>query len=729
MSDELNLTAGEREDLARLVGASDASRVLAAADTLTRPPKGELTARPDPAVTGDGKYYTQVEDPRSSKLKRLTVQELEKLALDPQVALGVQMHVLPIQTLQPEFQHPVAEVAAFLNHELTRVSWSWLAREWLRALEFGFYASERVYEYRDTTIDLADGTQWSARAVVYEKLKGIHPSGVQLRAGERGEPLGFTQVAGGTADVPEDKALVFVHDEEFGNRYGNPITRRAFKYWWWSELIYQFANRYHEDQAIPPRKVFYEPNPQPVDPSDPSSASVDVNQAAALKVGEDSRAGAAAALPLQATSGADGGTEFKRSWDIEYLVGPEKTTAFTAYLDHLDAKKARALFVPERLAMQSGAGATGSYAMVDSLSEFFLMRVEAIAASAYRALVRSWARPLITYNFGAGVVDATLAAPKLSRDNRAFLQDVMRSYLGAVLGNPYARPPAIDVDALAQELGVPIVERGPDVTRQAPADPAPGAAAVRPMAKRFPVRLAAEPGIRPATNNRAWETATKAFQELLGDTYRAWARGTAARLAAASDAERDAVLEAALEDLRTLAVRAYREHLPGAFNTGYGDGATVESLSSLADRLASVERKIAEKTIPFLRDRVAVDVADHAAGGLDELALRLALEARAPAAITVPAGGEYWNTVVEGWIARRKEREADPNVDHGPLRWVLDSLASHCEDCPRYAGEYASISDLPAIPGDGSTQCGMNCRCWLEERGPDGVWQRRIHDL
>lgn len=728
---DLKLTASEREEMTKTFGNSRASEIITLAETkLEKAPKGELTGPADPGAIGSGRFYSQIDDPRTSNIKRLTITDMQKLAMDPQVALGVEMHRLPILTLRPEFQHIDPEVAAFLNHELERVGWVNLARDVLTALEYGFFAAERVYTYRDTTIT-SNGVNIKRSMAVYQKLKGIHPNAVQLETDAMtGEWNGFTQMAGGKASVPENKSFIFSHQLEFGNRYGNPITRRAYKYWWWGELVYQFANRYHEDQAVPPRKVFYEPSQSPVNPLDPLSPVTDVNKNVALDIAEKSRAGSGLAFPLQTENTAEGGQRYSKGWDMEYLVGPNKATEFTTYLDHLDAKKLRALFVPEKLAQSSSGG--GSYAMVESLAEFFLMSEEALAAQLYQFMITDWARPLINYNFGSSVPDATLPNPKLSRDNRKFLQDFLTSVLAsnsAVL--------EVDVENMARELGVPLKENHANdvIEQQTPENSnAPNPNALQPSVQArgrgvdaFMQQMNDIPGVRKAVNNKAWESATKQFQTSLGEAYNGWKARTAALLENVATGDRDAILQMALLELRALLVKRYRASIPDARGLGYGDEISPASLTKLAKKLEVLETGLASR-IANIGVKVTRDLSELGGVNASDIADVLAL--RLKGSIIQPAGNDYWHTIVDGWTDKRREREADPTVQQGKLRWVLDPLVqNHCDDCMRLEGEYDSIDELPSIPGDGSTECNIYCFCWLEEQDEKGNWQRRISDL
>ena len=211
------------------------------------------------------------------------------------------------------------------------------------------------------------------------------------------------------------------------------------------------------------------------------------------------------------------------------------------------------------------------------------------------------------------------------------------------------------------------------------------------------------------------------IQESLGETYTQWARETAKLLEAVAAEARQEILNSRLEILRILLVRRYREAIPTAHGLGIADALSPDSLGRLAKRLEKLEEKVAREIVPKIGEKIAGDLLDHGPGELLQvIEMRLGF-------VTKPSGGDYWGTVIQGWADSRRDREKDGTA--GKIRWVLDNLASNCEDCQRLAGEYASIEEIGTLPGAGDTSCGAYCRCWLEEENPDGDYQRRISDL
>jgi hypothetical protein len=87
--------------------------------------------------------------------------------------------------------------------------------------------------------------------------------------------------------------------------------------------------------------------------------------------------------------------------------------------------------------------------------------------------------------------------------------------------------------------------------------------------------------------------------------------------------------------------------------------------------------------------------------------------------------GHVWRGA---WAGASEWRREHPE-DDGPVRWVLDVFAQHCQQCLLYGDnppgkEYPSLAELlrftqGVLPGHG-TDCDGNCRCHLEGVSPDG---------
>ena len=358
------------------------------------------------------------------------------------------------------------------------------------------------------------------------------------------------------------------------------------------------------------------------------------------------------------------------------------------------------------------------------------MSEEALLEELLDAIAKSWARPLIDYNFGPDVPDAVFAPTKLSKSNRAFLQDLFKSTILPPLLRESGPVPQIDIEAIANELKIPLkTSSEPDTVRETPAADTPDGVdeiTRRAFSRRPRVRVRLEdiPGVRKPRYNRTWETMAAEFQQAVAEVYDEWLVEAARALRNATPENAVTVLDAQLAELERRILNAYRANLPEAHSAGYGDALSPQALAALAERMAQAEKIVKEEVLPALKNKLYSDIiqAEVDPNELDGLIrIRMGILTRA-------AGGQYWSTLVSGWVDRRREMEAAGRATK--IRWRLDDEASHCPDCLAWAGEYDSVDQLPAIPGDGTSQCGWNCRCWLEEYNPEtGEWQRRIADL
>lgn len=71
--------------------------------------------------------------------------------------------------------------------------------------------------------------------------------------------------------------------------------------------------------------------------------------------------------------------------------------------------------------------------------------------------------------------------------------------------------------------------------------------------------------------------------------------------------------------------------------------------------------------------------------------------------------GLIWSAGEAGYAAAASAAGFD-------LWWVLDTgVVKHCATCPVFAegSPYKSFLELPAWPGDGTTECGGECYCWI----------------
>jgi hypothetical protein len=126
------------------------------------------------------------------------------------------------------------KVAEFIQNCLTKymtVSWPQLLTEILVHLDFGYYAFEKVFAYRDGK-------------AIWQKWAPRHPMSIYYwDYDDHGGPNGcwaYSQTEiGGRVWLPINTLLVFSNDKEAGNIEGISALRAAYKHWYFTDNLYK----------------------------------------------------------------------------------------------------------------------------------------------------------------------------------------------------------------------------------------------------------------------------------------------------------------------------------------------------------------------------------------------------------------------------------------------------------------------------------------------------------
>ena len=129
----------------------------------------------------------------------------------------------------------------------------------LTALDYGFSVSELIYE----SGDIGFGQQ-----VLLKELKTRKPHSFEFLADEYGnlKTIKQYQLSGGWVfsgagvELPVGKFVVFVHDMEWGNWYGQSDLESAYRPWWIKDNSYKWFSMLLERRGIPPIFALYDPN-------------------------------------------------------------------------------------------------------------------------------------------------------------------------------------------------------------------------------------------------------------------------------------------------------------------------------------------------------------------------------------------------------------------------------------------------------------------------------------
>ncbi|MFO7898090.1 MAG: hypothetical protein R6V58_03405, partial [Planctomycetota bacterium] len=308
------------------------------------------------------------------------VEAKKRMRRDPQIALGLAAIKAPVMNVAREGgwwiegrSEELVDAVAELVRPLVRP----LVRSCLNAVEFGHQAHEKVWELRT----LGSG----ATVYAYRKLKDLEPGTFELYADEHGRYAGLRQPHM-DAPIPPEKTFVMTLNKEWGNLYGRGRLDAAYEPWYWSSVIYQFANRYFERKADPVVKAYAPPEVRP----DPHTGAEEHNLDALNAELASLRSSGSIALPDERDEHGN------RRWDVEYLLDDQRGQMFRDYLEHLDAKKLRGLFVPERSLTQDGS--VGSHAAARQYADTFLLMEAGLLTDLVGQINEHVIRPLVEVN-------------------------------------------------------------------------------------------------------------------------------------------------------------------------------------------------------------------------------------------------------------------------------------------------------------------------------------------
>jgi phage gp29-like protein len=136
--------------------------------------------------------------------------------------------------------------AQFVQDALHEISWNRIMREMLSALDYGFSAGELIWE--------AQEFKEYGLKVVLKDVKHRDPEFIRIDVDRHSNIIGFRQISGFAPheiELPPEKVMHFQYGGLFGNHYGIPDLRAAYRAWWSKKFITQFWNVFLERFGSP----------------------------------------------------------------------------------------------------------------------------------------------------------------------------------------------------------------------------------------------------------------------------------------------------------------------------------------------------------------------------------------------------------------------------------------------------------------------------------------------
>ena len=405
-----------------------------------RPSYNELTAY------GNG-WYTTI-DGKKYNSDDISLNTYKLMRKDAQLQLGLKVIKYPLKAMKWWVVSQDPDIQAFIQYALKKV-WNQIMSTMLNGLDFGWSACEKIWEVKDIDIERREQekivTAYKGQAILLKKLKDPDPSQVTIIVDKNGDFNGFQQALsnGGSVSVPAEKSFIFTNEKEFGDLYGKSLLRYAYDYWYWTTLMYQFLNRYFERRGTPPVIAR-----APAGRTNLADGTILDNLVLAQRAGESLTESSVVALPSVIQEGSK---EIYR-WNLEYLKDDQRADMFMKYIEHLNAMKLRALFVPERMVTQDTE--MGAKAVADTHLDVFLMGLEGLSKDIIDHLNKYIVPQLVKYNFGDNTAMAYIETSGLSTETKNLLKQIVISIIKKGDGNV-----PLDMIKALEKFDLPIGEK------------------------------------------------------------------------------------------------------------------------------------------------------------------------------------------------------------------------------------------------------------------------------
>jgi hypothetical protein len=348
----------------------------------------------------------------------------EKMSKDPDIALATAVIKCTISGLNKRIECEDVKQGKIIDAIVNKV-YNRTTISLTDAVRMGFAAGEKCWDW--TRIVIKDFDEDGNKKTIVDdyfytidKIKFPNPTSIRMRVDEKGNFLGLTQqnpMTGGYKKINSNKTVLYSHNVEWGNWFGNARYANIYPAWYWGQVLTQFALKYYERLGQPLTVVRAPPGTS----TDSGGNKID-NLTHALKIGQGAISNSVVALP----SGLDkSGT--KPMWDINLLGDVPRGNMFIDILNHFTSKIYRGLFIPDRMGLASdGSPHSASGASAGDTLDVFIMIEQSFATE----LENVWNEQIIPdiqkYNFPQNeIVEASLIIEKLDYNKKLLLKEML----------------------------------------------------------------------------------------------------------------------------------------------------------------------------------------------------------------------------------------------------------------------------------------------------------------
>jgi len=331
----------------------------------------------------------------------ISLETLDLMRHHPMVKLGLVVKAAPILTALREARIKCDDdrIAAFIKTAFVE---PWLLKvgetSVLPSYIFGVAPHEKVWESKHVKAVYVDDdgneqVAWDAPALVYKKVKFVHPMSLDRFLTQKGtqDYAGFVQIPpAGEEEKPLDawKTFTFINRFIFGGLWGESEGVDIYPYWYYSEFFRALQADYLKYKAVPPIIGY-----APVGIREDQDGNISDNLQTAGEILQAAYESLVVVLPDERDDRGN------RRWGYEELRVGEHGEVYTRAIEELDVMILRGLVVPERTVTQNMA-AVGSYNQASIHQERMLDAAKAEVDNFLRAVNAYLVPQLVEDHFG-----------------------------------------------------------------------------------------------------------------------------------------------------------------------------------------------------------------------------------------------------------------------------------------------------------------------------------------
>ena len=417
-------TKGWRDEKTKSLGFSQkAKRTLEFARQLQGDRKKQES------IAKSGGVLTSFGD-ESIRVDNISLETYTEMLDDPGVLMPLNVVQLPILQMEWTIDSESDEVKEYVEENLHSY-WESYLRNILTFLPYGFAGFEKRL---DTEND------WEPK----EPVLLPQPTTIIKIDKETGEFGGLYQdIQGGRTPLIEaENSQIYTYDKRSGNLYGRSILKSAYKAWYIDKFLYEWQLKGYERRLLGGLKAFAPKGSTQIG-TDGNGDPVEVDNLVMMQeVAESFRSNAVMTIPW---------TEEKQ-FDIEdFSLSFEGLEHLEVAHRALDNSKAKAIFVPDRLA---GTDEGGSFNLAETQAELLYLSIMGVVRQIKITLQTQHIDPMVSHKFGNNAPKAKWRPIPFGHKTKKFIESI---FVEVLKNKNVDLSDILDVRKIAETSGVPVL--------------------------------------------------------------------------------------------------------------------------------------------------------------------------------------------------------------------------------------------------------------------------------